>query len=413
MKKFLRFAAVALCLVCAFVFVSCSDGNINLPPFDDSQTEDNVGDITGGDDQGGNIDDNQGDDNQGGNVDDDQSEPTEKEYFRILTLEDGKTYAGSSLSFDIAVYDEEDARVACDKISFSVDLDANDETDDFVALSGDEISIVWNDNTKTSYKIRFTQGVLEDCKGTPILFRISVSLVDDTAEKTFRMTYTGAEDGGYIGDIVLSIEGFTVGYGYFAVPQYVAVYDGEPFAKTFTDFVTESGWTYSNTGSIQRGFYLEYISGIDVNEQRVSASLAEILTAKGFSIDDNVYEQGTLGEFDFTYGSGWMYSVNGTFPNYGMSDYFPQDGDIVRVVFTLAYGSDVGGGYSMGSGGSSGYADFADYKGVMNILAYVKKNEFFGKSEEIYSEALKSISVWNAPQATVDLWAEKLTEFYA
>lgn len=50
-----------------------------------------------------------------------------------------------------------------------------------------------------------------------------------------------------------------------------------------------------------------------------------------------------LYEFDVGELSGWMYSVNGRFPNYGCSQAILQDGDVVCWVYTCDYGADVGG----------------------------------------------------------------------
>ena len=55
-----------------------------------------------------------------------------------------------------------------------------------------------------------------------------------------------------------------------------------------------------------------------------------------------------LYEFDCGQLSGWMYSVNGWFPNYGCSRYQLKDGDIIKWVYTCDLGYDVGGGYSTG-----------------------------------------------------------------
>lgn len=51
---------------------------------------------------------------------------------------------------------------------------------------------------------------------------------------------------------------------------------------------------------------------------------------------------GNLYEFDCGNLSGWMYSVNGWFPNYGCSRYVLQDGDTVEWVYTCDLGADVG-----------------------------------------------------------------------
>lgn len=52
---------------------------------------------------------------------------------------------------------------------------------------------------------------------------------------------------------------------------------------------------------------------------------------------------GNLYEFDVGELSGWMYQVNGWFPNYGSSHYALKDGDEIRLVYTCDLGEDVGG----------------------------------------------------------------------
>lgn len=55
-----------------------------------------------------------------------------------------------------------------------------------------------------------------------------------------------------------------------------------------------------------------------------------------------------LYEFDCGELSGWMYKVNGWFPNYGCSRYQLMDGDTVEWVYTCNLGIDVGGYYATG-----------------------------------------------------------------
>ena len=61
-------------------------------------------------------------------------------------------------------------------------------------------------------------------------------------------------------------------------------------------------------------------------------------------IYDSAYIEGigNLYEFDVGALSGWMYSVNGWFPNYGCSNYTLQDGDVICWVYTCDLGDDVG-----------------------------------------------------------------------
>lgn len=49
-----------------------------------------------------------------------------------------------------------------------------------------------------------------------------------------------------------------------------------------------------------------------------------------------------LYEFDGGNLSGWMYRVNGWFPNYGCSSYYLSDGDVIEWVYTCDLGKDVG-----------------------------------------------------------------------
>lgn len=65
-------------------------------------------------------------------------------------------------------------------------------------------------------------------------------------------------------------------------------------------------------------------------------------------IYNSAYIEGihNLYEFDCGELSGWMYKVNGWFPNYGCSRYQLRDGDVVEWVYTCDLGVDVGGYYS-------------------------------------------------------------------
>lgn len=58
-----------------------------------------------------------------------------------------------------------------------------------------------------------------------------------------------------------------------------------------------------------------------------------------------VYIRGINQLYEFSGGelSGWMYSVNGEFPSVGCSGYELKDGDVVRFLYTLDLGRDIGG----------------------------------------------------------------------
>ena len=50
-----------------------------------------------------------------------------------------------------------------------------------------------------------------------------------------------------------------------------------------------------------------------------------------------------LYEFDCGEGSGWMYRVNGSYPNFGCSRYMLKNGDTVEFRYTCDLGADIGG----------------------------------------------------------------------
>lgn len=52
---------------------------------------------------------------------------------------------------------------------------------------------------------------------------------------------------------------------------------------------------------------------------------------------------GNLYEFDCGEGSGWMYRVNGQYPNYGCSRCTVNNGDVIEWRYTCDYGKDIGG----------------------------------------------------------------------
>ena len=84
--------------------------------------------------------------------------------------------------------------------------------------------------------------------------------------------------------------------------------------------------------------------------QRVCRESGIAMESSWSPLYNSAYIEGIAQLYEFDCGelSGWMYSVNGTYPNYGCSKYTLQDGDVVRWVYTCDLGEDVGGGYAAG-----------------------------------------------------------------
>ena len=76
--------------------------------------------------------------------------------------------------------------------------------------------------------------------------------------------------------------------------------------------------------------------------------LVKVTRKKGIHMEyrgsgSNTYIEGinNLYEFDGGSNSGWMYSVNGVFPNYGCSIYNLNDGDVIQWMYTCDLGKDL------------------------------------------------------------------------
>ncbi len=84
--------------------------------------------------------------------------------------------------------------------------------------------------------------------------------------------------------------------------------------------------------------------------QRVCKEKGIHMEAEWTPIYNSAYVEGihNLYEFDCGALSGWMYKVNGWYPNYGSSRYQMKDGDVVEWRYTCDLGNDVGGSYAVG-----------------------------------------------------------------
>ena len=304
------------------------------------------------------------------------------------TLEDGITQRNSRMTFDVFAKDGDGKK-----------LPANEVT---VLLNGDPVSVNWDDDTKTSYTLHFTK----EGENTVVVKAHKSSV-------TYTITYVKAEPGDVVGKAVFTVEALSLGGGYIIEPCYVDIIEGENASQALARLLEEKGFTYDNTGSLESGFYLSHIQGdaladIDPTGDSIPQALREKLEEKGFDIQTRTDET-SLGEFDYTSGSGWMYCLKNVFPNVGFADSYLSEGDVVRVQFTLALGSDIGGGYAMGTGGSAGYYEVANKdaltRRVAAINAEIEANPYYLEQNcltKAYDAAMDVLTTLYVSQADVD-----------
>ena len=77
--------------------------------------------------------------------------------------------------------------------------------------------------------------------------------------------------------------------------------------------------------------------------------LVKVTRKKGIHMEyrgsgSNTYIEGinNLYEFDGGFNSGWMYSVNGVYPNYGVGAYKVKSSDVIKFNYTCNLGADLG-----------------------------------------------------------------------
>ena len=108
--------------------------------------------------------------------------------------------------------------------------------------------------------------------------------------------------------------------------------DGVIFAaREVTFYEGESVFNLLSREMRQNGIHMEFASTPIFNSTYIEGI-------------NNIYEY-DCGEL-----SGWMYKVNGWFPNYGCSRYELKPGDRVEFVYTCDLGADVGGEYAAQKG---------------------------------------------------------------
>jgi len=231
------------------------------------------------------------------------------------------------------------------------------------------------------------------------------------------------------------IELFTIGGGYLVEPVQMEIRPGENSARQLIRLLHNNGYVGYYDGTLDNQFYLAYVgsgsqtkgsyngyqnsriqNGAPSNPKtlNIKPKVPAVLDRKisqalenGDAInyyDQTDYVAGYLGEFDIANGSGWMYSVNNVFPGVGFADTYLSDGDVVRVQFTLAYGNDIGGGQSVGSGYGSPYYAVANKDRLTKVMAEARASAHFSDSsvKNAYNTAKTVMAQVDASQSSVD-----------
>ena len=242
--------------------------------------------------------------------------------FAQMTLAANKQYRGNVVAFTLTATDAEGNKLADSNVAFYADFDVSDDNDEFTQLTSTEISTVWSDGNATSYKLFVTEGGFANGIDKTALIKVVLTSGDKTVERLYRVCYVGPDADGCIGEVVVSIDGFTVGVGYILEPTIVKVYQNVKFPQYLKTLIEEKGWTMDFTGSLDSGFYLSSLNGLDIPDNVVNERLAEVLAANNMTVDETSISPGNDGTYslgEFCYNS---YGVKGRWGYYMVSTHY-------------------------------------------------------------------------------------------
>ncbi|MDR1092658.1 MAG: DUF4430 domain-containing protein [Clostridiales bacterium] len=332
------------------------------------------------------------------------------------TIEDGKTYKGSRLTFSVEAADGLDEHIG--QSGLTVQGDYNSKLT--------PASHIHSDAAASSYSLKLDSvvaaGGTTPVKGSAYDIQVRITVKDafgQSVTETYDIKYAHVEIGDPIGHIAFSIEGFTIGLGYIEKPVLVEIAEGRNLAQILQeDILAARGYATGHSGgssSLDGAYYLANInkSGL-LNGNAVDEDLWPFVLASYPAAQRSMPDSaGSLGQFNFCSGSGWMYSANGRFPNYSIGAYYPTDGDVIRLQFTLLLGRDVGGGQVV-AGGNSLLTGRAVLEPITMLLAQIESgNLYAADAGAAYDAAVIVVSKWNPQKADVDAAAASLRGAYA
>lgn len=203
--------------------------------------------------------------------------------------------------------------------------------------------------------------------------------------------------------VIVSVEKSTLGQGFIVEPTAVQLKSGDT-AKTVTERVLNSnGIKFKASKENSVGYYL---SGIE-DPGRGKINPPEFLKTQITAQDITITEDKTpdyLSEYDYTKQSGWMYSVDGVFPDHAADAVSLKGGEVIRWQFTLiGYGEDVKTGDTTIAPSERLSGSYSREK-IYPVLAYIKATEELRGKDDVntaYGNCVKAVGDLAAGKSTV------------
>lgn len=295
-----------------------------------AQESSDAHDETGPGDEGGESPDEDGGNNTGGSTGAGEGENGEntggdQDISRlpviICSLTDGQTIDGAFLSFTVRATSYKNVQLGAFDIS--------------VTVNGSKIYSSGNQDGTVSYR---TSQSLRDGQN-----EVTIQATDDegyTATKTYTVVVNSDQQQKEGGTMRVTLRADVLSLGVI-FDETVVFYEGENLPYVVDRAFKQAGIVYSYSGTFDYGFYLQRIYKTGVTDGYViPGPILDKLEEENASWVG--YEKDSLGEKDFYYWSGWVYRLDGYFPD-GFSAIPAEDGSEIEILFTLNNGNEYDG----------------------------------------------------------------------
>ncbi len=239
----------------------------------------------------------------------------------ICSLTDGQTIDGAFLSFTVRATSYKNVQLGAFDIS--------------VTVNGSKIYSSGNQDGTVSYR---TSQSLRDGQN-----EVTIQATDDegyTATKTYTVVVNSDQQQKEGGTMRVTLRADVLSLGVI-FDETVVFYEGENLPYVVDRAFKQAGIVYSYSGTFDYGFYLQRIYKTGVTDGYViPGPILDKLEEENASWVG--YEKDSLGEKDFYYWSGWVYRLDGYFPD-GFSAIPAEDGSEIEILFTLNNGNEYDG----------------------------------------------------------------------
>lgn len=244
----------------------------------------------------------------------------------ICSLTDGQTIDGAFLSFTVRATSYKNVQLGAFDIS--------------VTVNGSKIYSSGNQDGTVSYR---TSQSLRDGQN-----EVTIQATDDegyTATKTYTVVVNSDQQQKEGGTMRVTLRADVLSLGVI-FDETVVFYEGENLPYVVDRAFKQAGIVYSYSGTFDYGFYLQRIYKTGVTDGYViPGPILDKLEEENASWVG--YEKDSLGEKDFYYWSGWVYRLDGYFPD-GFSAIPAEDGSEIEILYTLNNGNEYDGTWFYG-----------------------------------------------------------------